>query len=148
MGLDQWLMRSKDSGEHDEVIYWRKENQFHKWFIDHCAPENYEYEKQEPIPVTKQDIQDLLTTIKELLDKFNELQVSFSVAVNPLIIESPLDQWIDLCKKKLPTQSGFFFGSTEYNECYYESLKSAAERLELIIDDWDDSFNYTYETWW
>ena len=86
-------MQTNESGDHQEVIYWRKENHFHKWFIDHCAPENYGYEKQAPIPVTKQNIQDLLTTIYDLLLKFNELHVEFVEGGELGIGNLAIDQW-------------------------------------------------------
>lgn len=40
----------------------------------------------------------------------------------------------DLAKEKLPTQEGFFFGSTEYDDYYFEQLQKTIE----MIDDIDN----------
>jgi hypothetical protein len=34
----------------------------------------------------------------------------------------------------LPTQSGFFFGSTEYDEYYFEDLEDTVKILEPVIE--------------
>jgi hypothetical protein len=35
----------------------------------------------------------------------------------------------------LPTQSGFFFGSTDYDEGYKQDLEYTVERIEKILND-------------
>jgi hypothetical protein len=48
----------------------------------------------------------------------------------------------------LPTQSGFFFGSTEYGEYYFEDVKRELEDFQQILDEWDESSAYGYWEWW
>lgn len=38
----------------------------------------------------------------------------------------------------LPTCSGFFFGSTDYNEWYYKKVESCYEQMKIILDEWRD----------
>jgi hypothetical protein len=46
-------------------------------------------------------------------------------------------------KELLPTQSGFFFGGTEYDEWYYEDLVHTKEVLEAALQDPDGRFDYS-----
>ena len=89
-----------------QVGYWRKANAIHKWFIDNCADG---VDKGQDIYVSQKKAQ-------ELLDKCNE------VLTNRLLAE-----------KKLPTQSGFFFGSIKYDESYFEDIEYTKHILEKVI---------------
>lgn len=42
-----------------------------------------------------------------------------------------------LAKKLLPTQSGFFFGSTEYNDTYFEDVQDVLEQFEKFLPIFD-----------
>ena len=101
----------------EEVMYWRKANHIHKWFvdniqggIDNCAT----------YTVYSYDLEKLLNLCKQVL-------------ANP-----------DKAEELLPTQSGCFFGVLEYNEYYFESIKNTIEVLEKIIPTVDD-FNSWFE---
>ena len=48
----------------------------------------------------------------------------------------------------LPTQSGFFFGGTDYDEWYFEDIKSELADFKEILDNWDDDEVYAYWAWW
>lgn len=54
----------------------------------------------------------------------------------------------DIAEKLLPTQSGFFFGSTEYNRYYFADVKDVLEQFSEYIDDWtDDTIGWVYFSW-
>lgn len=38
----------------------------------------------------------------------------------------------------LPTRAGFFFGSTYYDEWYYNKVQSCYEQMKIILDEWQD----------
>lgn len=38
----------------------------------------------------------------------------------------------------LPTQSGFFFGSTDYDEWYFRDVKNCLEQMKKFLADWED----------
>lgn len=89
-----------------QVGYWRKANAIHKWFVDNCADGVDECQE---IYVTKEKAEELLNFVNQILEdnaKAAEL---------------------------LPTESGFFFGSTEYDEWYYEDLKYTKELLSDVL---------------
>lgn len=90
MGLDIFAYKIKLNKEED--AYFRKVNFIYKFF------ENVIQEDQTCI-VTKQDIGDLIDYCELVLDHRGDENYA---------------------KAHLPTTSGFFFGSTEYNEDYYK----------------------------
>jgi len=90
----------------EEVGYWRKANQIHKFFIDLT---NDGVDDCSEIYVDTENLDELLEkckAIKEDNTKAEEL---------------------------LPTSSGFFFGSTEYDEWYFEQIDDTIEILEELF---------------
>ena len=54
-----------------------------------------------------------------------------------------------VAEELLPTQSGFFFGSTFYDEWYVEDLKETVEKIKDILKDEDlDKYTMVYSAWW
>ena len=51
---------------------------------------------------------------------------------------------IKYCQEKLPTQEGFFFGSTDYDEHYYNDLVYTKERLNYILENYNLSKDKVY----
>lgn len=105
----------------EEAVYWRKANAIHKWFVDNV--QNGE-DDCGTYTVAKEQFVKLLATITEVLDdnqKASEL---------------------------LPFQEGFFFGSYDYGEYYWDELKRTKAVLEEIIQNWNYDWNYTYESSW
>lgn len=101
----------------EEVGYWRKANQIHRWFVenvqsgtDDCGSYWVSRDKLE-------ELLDLCKQIKEDNSKAEEL---------------------------LPSQSGFFFGGTEYDEWYYEDINNTIKILEEVLsDEGGDDFEYS-----
>ena len=54
-----------------------------------------------------------------------------------------------LAEELLPTQSGFFYGSTEYSDWYFEDVKDVRDTFQEILDntDWENEVVEMY-CWW
>jgi len=91
-----------------EAMYWRKANAIHQWFVKNVQ-EGIDDCLEHKVSIT--DLKRLLETVTEVLDK--------KVA--------PADA--------LPSQTGFFFGSSEYNEWYFEDLKYTKESLTKLLEE-------------
>lgn len=103
----------------EEVMYWRKANQIHKWFVDNI-----------------QNGVDDCGTYTVSLEKLQEL-----VDLCKQVLENP-----EKASELLPTQSGFFFGGIEYDEYYFKDLEKTIKGLEEImptIDGFNNSFEYS-----
>ena len=56
--------------------------------------------------------------------------------------------WIKVAEEELPTQSGFFFGSTDYSPYYLIDLLSCRNQFEKLLADWkDDEVVYNIMSW-
>lgn len=95
--------------------YWRKANQIHQWFVDNCGDGE---DNCQPMFVSR----DHLEQLKELCIK---------VIANP-----------EMADDELPSQSGFFFGSTEYDEYYFQDLNDTIEIITNALDSPYDYFRY------
>lgn len=99
----------------EEVLHWRKANAIHKWFVDHVQ---YGEDDCGYHDVHIDDLKNLLDTINTVLQDPSKAP--------------------DL----LPTQSGFFFGNTEFNDLYWAELNRTKEALTEIIDEPDRYYLY------
>lgn len=111
------------SGEY-EIAYWRKANQIRHWFVNH-------------IEEFKEDHNGGYYTItKELLEEL--IEDCNSVLTNH-----------DMAEDILPTSSGFFFGSTRYDEWYYNQLENTIDQCERVINetDWENEVIVYHESW-
>lgn len=99
------------------IGYWRKVNAIHNWFVENCADG---VDDCRPIEICGDQLIKLRNLCQEVLNNRKKAA--------------------DL----LPTQKGFFFGSTEYDECYFDDLKDTIEMLKNI----DEEAYYTYRASW
>lgn len=128
MGLDMYLERkSKNAkpdakGVWDQVMYWRKANQIREWFANNLegGVENCNYSY-----VTRENLEKLVTVCHIVLENHSKASAL------------------------LPTSSGFFYGSTDYDEWYFRDLEDTIEGLEKVIEetDWENE-DVAYYEWW
>ena len=105
-----------------EAGYWRKANQIHDWFVNICQDGVDECQKTWLKP-------EQLMSLRSLI---NEIGNSQSKA-----------------KLLLPTSSGFFFGSTEYNEYYFDDLRDTKQILKDVLKKATlDNWQLSYQSSW
>jgi hypothetical protein len=117
---DQEIKIDNISYIESDVFYWRKSNHIHKYFVDNCQ------------------------------DGIDDCRISY-------VEHEVLEELLDICKKieenkslaesLLPTQEGFFFGNTEYDEYYYESITKTRKMLEKL-DFKNTKEQYYYNSSW
>jgi hypothetical protein len=92
----------------EEVGYWRKANAVHKWFVEHVqngVDDCGEYEVE-------------LEQLKQLKQLCESVLSDSSVAHDVL-----------------PTRSGFFFGSTEYDEWYFNDIDHTLVVINEVLSE-------------
>ena len=102
------------------VGYWRKANHIHQWFVDNVQDGRDECQEAY-FP-------------REVLEKLK--------ADCEIVLESPA-----LAPEVLPVQEGFFFGSTEYDEYYFEDIKDTVKIIDRVLqmpEEWD----FVYQSSW
>lgn len=102
----------------EEVGYWRKANHIHNWFIQL----NDGVDDCNPISVEREDLIKLMELCKEVKETKN----------------------VDL----LPRAQGFFFGSAEFDECYYSDIDETIEILEKALDNDNVNVEFEYRASW
>lgn len=101
-----------------EVGYWRKSNAIHKWFVDNVqegTDDCGEYEVS-------------YEKLEELLDIINQILTDKSKA-----------------DSLLPTQSGFFFGDTKYDQYYFDDLEYTKGLLEKLTNNRESMRGWYFE---
>lgn len=97
-----------------EMMYWRKANQIHRWFVDN-------------VQEGKDECQETFVSTDQLGELLNLCRAVLAGKGKPNA-EANAEAW-------LPTGAGFFFGSTAYDEYYYSDLEKTVEGLEELLAD-------------
>jgi hypothetical protein len=134
----------------EELMYWRKANQIHGWFV-HNTQEIVEEVKYY---VTKEDLDNLLDVCKQVLDvmsksKMKTVQVrSGWSGGEETYSDVETYDCEDEIRELLPPTEGFFYGSYEIDEWYKQAIEETVEFLEkeLPKSDEHDDFEY-YASW-
>ena len=103
------------------VAYWRKANAIHQWFVDKCQDGT---DDCRPAYVSREQLEELLNLAKQ-------------VKADP-----------SLASELLPTSSGFFFGSTEYDEYYMQDIDNTIEQLEQVLTTTSNDWYFEYQSSW
>lgn len=108
-----------------EIGYWRKANAIHRYFVNTCA--NGEDECQDTY-VERENLVELLNRCNRILE----------------------NKSVELANELLPPESGFFFGSTEIDEYYFEDLQYTQELLTKILNtiQEDSELEFIYRASW
>lgn len=91
----------------ENIFYWRKFNALHGWIVNHCGGGVDECQK---IFISYDDLIELYNTLNEV------------------------DKDHTKAEELLPTTLGFFFGSEEYDEYYFDMVKETIEFLTPYIE--------------
>lgn len=120
MGLDIFFFSQKHgSTQLQEIGYFRKVNPLVAWFSQHVEP----VENCANIEVQKEQLEFLLAT----LDKLDPIN----------------------CFELFPTIDGFFFGSTDYDDDYWESVNEVKAFISKTLQDFDFSnAKLIFHAWW
>lgn len=105
----------------ESVAYWRKANAIHKWFVDNV-----------------QDGEDNCSTYYVSEEDFKLLLSDINKVLSDNSVASEI----------LPTNDGFFFGGTDYDEYYFDDLKYTKEVIESILSEENFSGEYYYHSSW
>lgn len=121
MGLDMYLWVSVN-GARSEAVYWRKANAIHAWFVDNCQDG---IDECQTVNVTPGELMVLIETCEKVLADHT------------------------LADELLPSRSGFFFGSTIYDEWYFQTLKETVANIKAALNQYtEEGTQFSYSAWW
>ena len=105
----------------EEVMYWRKFNALHKWFVD--------------------NVQEGVDDCKECFVDESDLKMLLETLT--YVYENK-----DTAETILPTAQGFFFGSDEIDEYYWEEVKSTIIQLKDLLEEDNKGASFYYRSSW
>ena len=110
--------------KHREIGYFRKVN----FLVAFFEKKGFDVQRQAPFAFDR-------TVAEELLDLCNQVLADH-----------------DKAEELLPTMDGFFFGSTEYNEYYFEDVELVRDWVKnTLIPEFDtigENEYIEFSTWW
>ena len=138
----------------EEVGYLRKANAIHAWFVERVQDgiDDCHYHNE----VTKEILEELLDICVKVYesctmivgavhngDSFINGEWTPNIEPGKVVIDP------SVAEELLPTCSGFFFGSTSYDEYYVESIRETIEMINVILDttDFDNEMIYYVSSW-
>ena len=125
----------------EDVMYWRKANHIHGWFVDNvqngvddCKSYRVSWDKlRELLGVCKKVIKASKLVDGSIYEGtvYDRDHPDGDVKRGPgKVIEDAT-----VAKKLLPTSSGFFFGSEEYDEAYLDDVKGTRDWAARMLAD-------------
>lgn len=119
-----------------ELMYWRKANQIHNWFVQNCQNGVDDCGRYAITVADLMKLKELCEKILTMTEKRKAMRyTSFSatekeeVDVRFLTLEG-----VEYAIEHLPSRSGFFFGSTEYDDYYVLELENTVEQINDTLD--------------
>ena len=106
-----------------EAMYWRKANAIHRWFVENAQGGEDNCERY--------------YVSREQLLKLRDLCANLCTQK----VEA-------LAEDSLPTTDGFFFGSTEYDEWYWNDIENTVVGLDKALETFGDGWHFHYQSSW
>ena len=138
----------------EEVGYWRKENMIHQWFVDHvqngvddCCYHN------ECIKEILEELLDTCEKVKQIAVLKPGKVVNGQTLINGKWENCYEDGEVivnaDEVAALLPTQGGFFFGGTEYDNWYMRGVEYTIDILTRVLEttDFEKEMVYYVSSW-
>lgn len=120
------------------VMYWRKANAIHKWFVNEVQDGNDDCGTYE---VDIEKLRELRYICERIIEQCPLVDGKVSCGRrfengkwHDIIEDGKVMDNVEVAEELLPTASGFFFGSTDYDQWYYEDIRFTAEQLGVILD--------------
>lgn len=136
----------------EEVGYWRKANAIHRWFVenvqdgkDDCG--EYYVSREQLTSLRDLCLRVLEATKLEAGKVHNGDRSTKEGGWEPVyedggIIADPIK-----AKELLPTASGFFFGSTDYDQYYVQDIRETSDMLTALLAEPEEG-DFIYRASW
>lgn len=123
----------------EEVGYWRKANAIHKWFVDNVQDG---VDDCKTYYVNYSELKTLLELCKKVKEKailkegtiHNGYKFENGKAI-PIEEKGKYIENDEEIEELLPTQEGFFFGSTAYDDYYMQDIEDTIKILEKLFEE-------------
>ena len=122
------------------VGYWRKANAIHSWFVKNVQEGRDECQRAY---ISREKLGELRATCHKVLDsvemvegKVNEGQTLYPDGrVEEHERDGNVVAQVGIASAILPTQEGFFFGKTSYDEDYLQDINDTIRIIDHVLND-------------
>jgi hypothetical protein len=135
----------------EEVAYWRKANAIHQWLVDHVQEGNDNCGQHY---VREEDLRELLSICTKVLEASELIDGDVTNGYTfkdgkevPIVEKGKVIKDPSTAKELLPTQDGFLFGGTDYDEWYRDDIEYTKKVLEQLFAE-DPDGQYYYSSSW
>jgi len=135
----------------EDVAYWRKANAIHQWFVDNVQDD---IDNCGEYRVSEEQLRELLALCTQVLEASELIEGDVSNGYKfengkkvPIIEKGKVIKDPSKALELLPTQGGFFFGSTDYDEWYLGDIKDTKNVLEQLLAEEPDGEYYYSSSW-
>lgn len=138
----------------ERIGYWRKANAIHSWFVENVQGGE---DDCNPHYVDKEQVEELLSICEKIIAS-TKLIPGKVWNGQTLKDGNWVDNWEEgmvmensmIAEEFLPTQDGFFFGSTKYDEYYWQDILDTIEICKETLKNFDDDteiYLYYQSSW-
>jgi hypothetical protein len=127
----------------EEVMYWRKANHIHQWFVenvqeseDDCKTYYVDESKIRELHLLCKQVVEASKLVDGMVDNGKVYNRDYPKGVTQRVPGKVIEN-ASLAQKLLPTAEGFFFGSTEYGEDYLSDVNDTLTWTTRMIADFD-----------
>ena len=132
-----------------ELMYWRKANQIHNWFVQNCQNGVDDCGRYAITVADLKKLQELCKKILTMTEIKQELRPTypngwFSEPVHVMQnVRLLTGEGIKFASEHLPSRSGFFFGSTDYDDWYVRELDNTIEQINDVLDTLNCEYGFS-----
>lgn len=138
----------------EQVGYWRKANAIHNWFVENVqdGEDDCGYHHE----VTKEILEKLLDVCQKVLNSCelipSKVENGYTYSNGNKVINY-IDGYVvkdpAVAMELLTSQSGFFFGGTDYDEWYVNNIKDTIDIITKVLEttDFDKEMIYYVSSW-
>jgi len=110
-----------------KIMQWRKANAIHQWFVENVQGGTDDCGNYYVSTGQLEDLRGVLGQALAIHDGSDETKI----------------------ENVLPTQSGFFFGGTDYDEWYWEEIEHTYKKIDKILNNPKfENYEFEYASSW
>lgn len=137
----------------EEVARWRKANAIHKWFVKNVQGGE---DDCRDYSVSEEQLRELIETCETVIVASELVKGKIKNGYTydkkgrrtPIMEVGKYIKDPTVAEHLLPTTDGFFFGSTDYDEWYYEDLVDTVRQLKEALKTKGECADYVYRSSW
>lgn len=154
-GMEDFVTEGSPSGNVQFTIgYWRKANHIHSWFVRECQDGRDECQ---PTDVSIEKLRELRDVCLQIMASTKLVPGEYKVGTTYMAGTTTVDyeqgkvmEDTTLAEELLAPESGFFFGSTDYTQYYWQDLEDTLTFIDkcIALDKAPGYWNFIYQSSW